>query len=163
MKELKLDTNCLSDLPESVGAWTKLTYLHLQNNKLRWLPRSLSNMTSLVQLDATNNSLASFPTQLPPQLSYLYLSENPVNATATAAAELLSQTKHQITSAELSFSSASPFVGTSVPNHNYCSRKTRRDFLRLCLPNVELPTDCRVGASCTFRLKFFDSGGRPVR
>jgi internalin A len=58
---LTITDNQLTSLPEAIGQMTRLTNLFVSGNQLTSLPESLSQLKRLRRLDVSNNQLAALP------------------------------------------------------------------------------------------------------
>jgi len=77
-----IDSQSLTELPESLGKFTDLQRLNLGNNKLTHLPESLGQLTQLQALDLAGNQLTALPECLGQltKLQSLNLSNNQLTA-----------------------------------------------------------------------------------
>ena len=64
LKELFLNNNQLSELPDCINSLVNLQVLHVQQNKLTKLPPSFGLLCSLVVLNLEHNQLTSLPNEL---------------------------------------------------------------------------------------------------
>lgn len=78
LTELELDNNELKTLPDSIGNLTNLVSLDLKNNKLKTLPDSIGNLTKLETLYLDNNQLKTLPDSIGNLDIYIHLSNNPI-------------------------------------------------------------------------------------
>ncbi len=78
LTELNLQSNNLSELPESIGQLHNLTVINLEDNNLVSLPKSIVKLQSLTALDLESNNLRCLPETIGKlrNLNYLGLSEN---------------------------------------------------------------------------------------
>ena len=81
LKELYLEDNELTSLPDWIGTLTNLEDLNLNYNKLTSLPYSIGNLTNLKRLSLHNNKLESLPESIGnlKNLRYLDLEYNPIS------------------------------------------------------------------------------------
>ena len=64
MKNLSLDDNQITTIPDSIVELTQLTRLSLVNNQITKIPQSIENLTNLVNLDLTDNNTLIPPVSL---------------------------------------------------------------------------------------------------
>lgn len=82
LKELRLDRNQLSSLPETIGVLVNLRQLILDNNLLEELPESIGNLKRLKRLSVEGNKLRRIPKSIGhlQRLRELNLSENQIKS-----------------------------------------------------------------------------------
>jgi internalin A len=102
-EELDMSGMDISELPDSIGNLTSLTFLDLRNNQLNALPDSIGNLTSLIFLDLRNNKLNTLPDSIVnlTNLTFLYLSSNQLNALPDSIVNLTSLTFLYLSSNQL--------------------------------------------------------------
>src|SRR5690349_6035628 len=61
LRELHLDGNHISDIPDSLSELTNLIRLSMYDNNLTTLPASLSGLTNLKAISVGKNQLAAVP------------------------------------------------------------------------------------------------------
>lgn len=64
LKSLRLDSNGLTKLPNTIGDMHNLERLSLEFNQLLFLPPTTPNLTSLTVLDCSKNSLRALPLKI---------------------------------------------------------------------------------------------------
>lgn len=64
LEKLYLSYNQISEIPESIGSFSKLEYLNLSNNRLSTLPDSIGTLQNLHMLFLNHNRLSSLPGSL---------------------------------------------------------------------------------------------------
>ncbi|XP_062915783.1 lumican-like isoform X1 [Mobula hypostoma] len=74
--ELKLSSNKISKIGNSLRGLENLTTLVLEDNKLTDVGGALNNLKSLTYLDLSMNELTKLPDELPPALEMFYLDHN---------------------------------------------------------------------------------------
>jgi len=75
---INLRENDLLSLPETIGDFSYLRYLHLYDNKLKKLPDSIGNLKSLEHIDISFNSLERLPESMKflTDLNYIDITAN---------------------------------------------------------------------------------------
>lgn len=95
VKQLYLQYNGLTALPDSIGGLQNLRVLHVDSNKLMFLPKSIGKLQHLEILLCSNNSIESLPDELCEltQLKKLYLDCNNLTSLPDSMG-LLKKLKH---------------------------------------------------------------------
>ena len=96
--------------------------------------------TSLQSLRLTNNSFTRLPAALPRSLTHLYLDANPLNATAAEVGSLTD----------------------NLPGLHALSIGIVSVSVDLDATAVTVPTGCRVGQECSWKMQLYDTDGQPA-
>jgi len=73
LRELNIQGNELTELPENIGRLQKLKFVNLSRNNLEILPKSFENLTNLIRLDVSYNRLSVLPQKIGNLLQLIYL------------------------------------------------------------------------------------------
>lgn len=78
LRELDLDNNLLTTLPESIGNLRNLMVLDVDDNKLTTLPDSITKLYNLKTFSLNNNNIKSLPRDMTrlESLKFLFLNDN---------------------------------------------------------------------------------------
>ncbi|XP_037547029.1 leucine-rich repeat-containing protein 20 [Nematolebias whitei] len=88
LRELDLQGNVLTKLPDTVGEMEHLTFISLAHNSFSIFPDKLAEIASLEKIDLEGNSLVEIPLEklsIMPSLKSLNLKSNPLDVNARSA------------------------------------------------------------------------------
>ncbi|XP_017291240.1 leucine-rich repeat-containing protein 20 [Kryptolebias marmoratus] len=88
LKELDLQGNVLTKLPDAVGEMEHLTFINLARNSFSIFPDKLTEISSLEKIDLEGNSIAEIPLEklsVMPSLKLLNVKSNPLDASTQSA------------------------------------------------------------------------------
>ncbi|XP_056153601.1 leucine-rich repeat-containing protein 20 [Lampris incognitus] len=99
LRELDMQGNVLTKLPDAVGEMRHLTSINLANNKFSIFPEKLTEIPTLEKINLEGNSITEIPMmklQAMPALKWINLKSNPLDRDIQTAAQ--SQHKFEILS-----------------------------------------------------------------
>ncbi|XP_026171446.1 leucine-rich repeat-containing protein 20 isoform X2 [Mastacembelus armatus] len=88
LRELDLQGNVLTKLPDTVGEMQHLTRINLANNKFSVFPEKLTEIATLEWINLEGNSIAEVPLEklsAMPALKWLNVKSNPLNSNTQSA------------------------------------------------------------------------------
>jgi hypothetical protein len=183
LRELYLSDNSIRQLPKNLcGRLSGLFELRLHNNKLTKLPE-LDGLESIQFLSAHNNTIRELPRFVPPEMTHLYLTGNPLESTATELSKFLELTAKHVEWFDLSVSPSDKiyFARPDVCSQKYVDQPIQN--LDKCVVKIDLDSGspsikrkrvtvgsskqlglvCRIAEPCAFTLQLRDAGAYDVR
>ncbi|XP_061564728.1 leucine-rich repeat-containing protein 20 [Cololabis saira] len=88
LRELDLQGNVLTKMPESVGEMEHLTSINLANNRFSTFPDKLTEIATLERIDLEGNSITEIPLErlyAMPALKWLNVKSNPLDVNTLSA------------------------------------------------------------------------------
>eukprot|EP01043_Picozoa_sp_COSAG02_P032971 COSAG02_NODE_2226_length_9456_cov_6.430587_4_plen_1233_part_00 len=154
------NNNRLTSLPDSLASLVELVELQVQNNALTALPDWTGTLPKLRVIDATNNSISQLPA-VGDSVGHMFLYQNPVNASAQNAEQMLLNAQ-SLTTFDLSASSAGQYIWHTVPGFDQCRSRDGQGRL-VCVPRLSKPRYCHIDDTCQLTVAFMDEYGLKSR
>jgi Leucine-rich repeat (LRR) protein len=148
LTELSLHSNFMSGtLPAEINLLANLKSLYLNTMELSGPLPDMSGCVGLRVLRLTNNSFTALPPALPPNVTHVYLDQQPMNATGDALCQLKPQSVQVLS---IAFSAVPILLEATDGPECHLDGGCRGTW-------VTPPSSCRIGQDCNWHLELRDA------